>query len=175
MKESAVQKPVPNGKEHSVNAEAFLVSKTDTQGKITYCNEPFIKIVGASEQELLGKPHNIVRHPDMPRVIFKLLWDKVKNKEEIFAYVKNLSFDGGCYWVYANITASLDNNGQIVGYYSVRRKANIKALEVIKPLYEKLLSLEKNGGIEASFKYLTDLLREKGVSYEEFSNNLQRL
>ena len=170
-----MQKPVPNGKEHTVHADAFLVSKTDTHGKITYCNEPFIKIVGASEQELLGKPHSIVRHPDMPRIIFKLLWDKVKNKEEIFAYVKNLSFDGGCYWVYANVTASLDKNNIIIGYYSVRRKVNPKALEIIKPLYEKLLSLEKTGGIEASSQYLTDLLHEKGVSYEEFSNNLQRL
>lgn len=170
-----MQKPVPNGKEHSVNPDAFLVSKTDTQGKITYCNAPFITIVGASEQELLGKPHSIVRHPDMPRIIFKLLWDKVKQKEEIFAYVKNLSFDGGHYWVYANVTASLDQNGTIVGYYSVRRKANPKALDVIRPLYEKLLSLEKSGGMDASLKYLLEVLAQKGVSYEEFSNHLQRL
>lgn len=170
-----MQKPVPNGSEHTVNAEAFLVSKTDTHGKITYCNEPFIKIVCASEQDILGKPHSIVRHPDMPKFIFKLLWDKIKNKEEIFAYVKNLSFDGGSYWVYANVTASLDKNGMIIGYYSVRRKANPKALEIIKPLYEKLLSLEKTGGMEASAQYMNDLLKEKGVSYEEFSNSLQRL
>ena len=170
-----MQKPVPSGKEHNVNPDAFLVSKTDTHGKITYCNEPFVKIVGASEQELLGKPHSIVRHPDMPRVIFKLLWDKIKAKQEIFAYVKNLSFDGGHYWVYANVTASLDQTGAIVGYYSIRRKANPKALAIIEPLYQKLLSLEKNGGIDAASKYMDELLREKGVSYEEFSNNLQRL
>ena len=170
-----MQKPIPNNKEHSVNADAFLVSKTDTQGKITYCNEPFIKIVGASEQEILGKPHNIIRHPDMPRIVFKLLWDHVKNKEEIFAYVKNMSFDGGYYWVYANVTASTDQSGKIIGYYSVRRKANPKALEIIQPLYAKLLELEKNGGIEASQAYLTNLLNEKGVSYEELSNTLQRL
>ena len=170
-----MQKPIPSGKEHSVNADAFLVSKTDTHGKITYCNEPFIKIVGASEQDLLGKPHSIVRHPDMPKIIFKLLLDTVKRKEEIFAYVKNLSFDGGHYWVYANVTASLDKNGTIVGYYSVRRKANPKALQIIEPLYQKLVSLEKSGGIDASSKYLNDVLAEKGVSYEEFSNNLQRL
>lgn len=170
-----MQRPIPNNKEHSVSADAFLVSKTDTQGKITYCNEPFIKIVGTSEQEILGKPHNIIRHPDMPRVIFKLLWETVKKRDEIFAYVKNLSFDGGHYWVYANITASLDQSGKIVGYYSVRRKANPKALEIIIPLYEKLLNLENSGGIEASLAYLNTLLDEKGVSYEEFSSTLQRL
>ncbi|MDD3323541.1 MAG: PAS domain-containing protein [Sulfurospirillaceae bacterium] len=166
---------MPNGKEYIVSADAFLVSKTDTKGKITYCNEPFIKIAGAKEKDLLGQPHNIIRHPDMPRVIFKLLWDKIKNKEEIFAYVKNMSFDGGFYWVYANITASLDINNNIVGYYSVRRKPNPKALEIIKPLYQQLLSLEKSGGIEASEKHLNTLLKDKGVSYDEFSNNLQRL
>jgi len=170
-----MQKPIPNNKEYSVNADAFLVSKTDTHGKITYCNEPFIKIVGASEQEILGKPHNIIRHPDMPRIIFKFLWEHVKNKEEIFAYVKNLSFDGGYYWVYANVTASTDQTGNIIGYYSVRRKANPKALEIIIPLYAKLLELEKKGGIDASQAYLTDLLNQKGVSYEELSNTLQRL
>lgn len=170
-----MQQPVPNTKEHTVQADAFLVSKTDIHGKITYCNEPFIRIVGTSEQDLLGKPHNIIRHPDMPRIIFKLLWEKVQRQEEIFAYVKNMSFDGGYYWVYANITASLDDNGKVVGYYSVRRKANPKALEIIKPLYEKLLSLEKNGGIEASLSYLTTILNEKGVGYDEFSNALQRL
>ena len=170
-----MQKPVPNHKEHSVSADAFLVSKTDTHGKITYCNEPFIKIVGAKEQDILGKPHNIIRHPDMPRIIFKFLWDSVKNKEEIFAYVKNLSFDGGCYWVYANVTASTDQSGNIIGYYSVRRKANPKALEIIKPLYTTLLELEKTGGMDASQAYLTDLLNQKGVSYAELSNTLQRL
>jgi len=170
-----MNRPIPNQKEHAVSADAFLVSKTDTHGKITYCNEPFLKIVGASEQELLGKPHNIIRHPQMPRVIFKLLWEKIKNKEEIFAYVKNLSFDGGYYWVYANVTASSDATGQIVGYYSIRRKANPKALEIINPLYDKLLELEKTGSMDASLNYLTRVLEEKGMSYEEFSNTLQRL
>jgi len=111
----------------------------------------------------------------MPKTIFKLLWEEISNKREIFAYVKNVSKDGGFYWVYANVTASLDSRGNIIGYYSVRRKANPKALDIIVPLYEKLLSLEKSGGINASEKYLTEILEDKGVSYDEFSNNLQRL
>lgn len=170
-----MQKISPTTKEYEVKSDAFLVSKTDTKGKITYCNPPFIDIAGYSEKELLGKPHSIVRHPDMPRTIFKLLWEKIQRKEEIFAYVKNMSSDGGFYWVYANVTASLDKNGNIIGFYSVRRKPNPKALASIKPLYEKLVSIEKNSGIEASLKYLNEFLKEKGVSYEEFSNNLQRL
>lgn len=86
-------------KEFSVDENAFLVSKTDPKGRITYCNEPFLNIVGAKQGDLLGKPHNIIRHPDMPRVVFKMLWDRVQNKEEIFAFIKNKSFNGGFYWV----------------------------------------------------------------------------
>ncbi|MBE0491601.1 MAG: PAS domain-containing protein [Sulfurospirillum sp.] len=168
-------KPTPTNKEHEVRSDFFLVSKTDLKGRITYCNPPFMQIAGFSEKDLLTKPHNIVRHPDMPRVIFKLLWDKIQKKQEVFAYVKNLSSDGGFYWVYANVTASLDESGNIVGYYSVRRKANHKAIEIIKPLYEKLLSLERSGGMETSERFLNQTLQEKGVSYDEFANNLQRL
>ena len=162
-------------KEHIVDVDAFLVSKTDTKGRITYCNEPFLKIVGAKQNELLGKPHNIIRHPDMPRIVFKLLWEYVKSKREIFAYVKNKSFDGGYYWVFANITASLDANKNIVGYYSVRRKPNPKAIEIIEPIYKKLLELEKTGGMEASSKALIELLEQKHTTYDELVNNIQRL
>jgi PAS domain S-box-containing protein len=170
-----MNKPSPTNKEYVVKSDAFLVSKTDIKGNITYCNPPFMEIAGYKEEELLGKPHNIVRHPDMPKLIFKVLWDGIKHKNEIFAYVKNMSGDGGYYWVYANVTASLDTKGNIIGYYSVRRKPNPKALEIIIPLYKELLALEQTAGIEASSKYLNDLLNEKGVSYEELSNNLQRL
>ena len=135
----------------------------------------FLKIVGTKQAEVLGKPHNIIRHPDMPRAVFKLLWERIKNKEEIFAYVKNKSFDGGFYWVFANITTSLDVQNNPVGYYSVRRKPNPKAIEVIEPIYQKLLSVEKSGGMDASMKFLTDFLKEKNISYDEFVNNLQRL
>lgn len=162
-------------KERQVSSDAFLVSKTDTKGKITYCNMPFADIVGAKSSELIGKPHNIVRHPDMPRIIFKFLWEYIKNKQEIFAYVKNRSFDGSYYWVFANVTASIDEKGNIIGYYSVRRKPNPKALEIIIPLYQRLLNAEKSGGIDASGKLLTQILQEKNTSYDELMNNLQRL
>ena len=161
--------------ERQVSADAFLVSKTDTKGKITYCNIPFAQIVGAKGNELIGKPHNIVRHPDMPRVVFKILWEYVKNKKEVFAYVKNKSFDGSFYWVFANVTASLDQNGNIIGYYSVRRKPNPKALEIIIPLYRQLLEAEKSGSMEASSKLLDNILKEKNKIYDELMNDLQRL
>jgi len=153
--------------------EDFIVSKTDLKGNITYCNEIFIKFAKLSEKELLGKPHNIIRHPDMPKVVFKLLWERIKNREEIFAYVKNRSADGGYYWVYANVTASIDSSNNIIGYYSVRRKPNDSALVVIEDLYRTLVDRERSGGVEASLKYLNSLLESKGVSYDEFINSIQ--
>lgn len=168
-------KPIVNSQERQVSGDAFLVSKTDTKGKITYCNLPFADIVGAKSSELIGKPHNIVRHPDMPKVIFKLLWEYIKSKKEIFAYVKNRSFDGSFYWVFANVTASLDEKGNIIGFYSVRRKPNPKALEIIVPLYKRLLEVENKEGMTGSFRLLEEILKEQGVTYDEFMNKLQRM
>ncbi|MDL0088121.1 PAS domain-containing protein [Campylobacter gastrosuis] len=161
-------------KEYFVNDDDFLVSKTDTKGIITYCNEPFINIVGASQSELLGKPHNIIRHQDMPKVVFWLLWQRVQSKQEIFAYVKNRRFDGGFYWVFANVTASLDENGKIIGYYSVRRRPNKKAINFISPIYQILLNAENSGGLEASKRLLEQILKDKNISYDELIINLQR-
>ena len=167
-------KITPNGNEKKLSPNDFIISKTDTKGKITYCNRIFIDLAGYTEAELLSKPHSIVRHPDMPKLIFKLLWDRVKAKKEIFAYVKNLCKDGGHYWVYANVTASTDHSSKVVGYYSVRRKPSQKALDTIEPLYKELLAREKNGGMEASQRYMDEVLKEKGVSYDEFIVCLQK-
>jgi PAS domain S-box-containing protein len=151
----------------------FIVSKTDLSGNITYTNKIFMDMSEYSESELLGKPHNIIRHPNMPKAVFKLLWDMVKNGDEIFAYVINRTKNGNDYWVYANITPSKDENGKTIGYYSVRRKPNPNALKIIEPIYEKMLSAEKKSGVNASTKILTDLLFEKGVSYNELIISIQ--
>ncbi len=159
--------------QHIMKKDDFIVSKTDLKGNITYCNKIFIKFAGLSEKELLGKPHNIIRHLDMPKIVFKLLWERIKNKKEIFAYVKNRSADGGYYWVYANVTASVGANGNIIGYYSVRRKPQDSALVIIESLYKTLLEKESAGGVEASGKYLTELLETKDLTYDEFISSIQ--
>ncbi|NPA73574.1 MAG: PAS domain-containing protein [Epsilonproteobacteria bacterium] len=151
----------------------LLVSKTDLKGKITYCNKIFMKVAGYQEDELLGKPHNIVRHKDMPKIVFKLLWDRVKSGNEIFAFVKNRTKNGGYYWVYANVTPSIDDRGNIVGYYSVRRKVNEENLNLIEELYSSLIKKEKEGGMESSMQYLNNLLKTKGVTYDEFIASVQ--
>ena len=166
-------RPQPTSDRYDLKPNDFIVSKTDLKGKITYCNQIFMELAKYSEKELIGAPHNIIRHSDMPRIVFKLLWDRIQNKEEIFAFVKNLSKDGGYYWVYANVTASLDERGNIIGYYSVRRKPSEEGIKVTSDLYAKLLELERTGGMEASDRFLNDLLKEKGVSYDELIASLQ--
>lgn len=145
----------------------FIVSKTDLKGRITYVNKIFMEMAGYTEKELLGQPHSIIRHPDMPKAVFKLLWDMVQNGNEIFAFVNNKTKDGGNYWVFANVTPSFDAKGNLIGYYSVRRMPNPAALDVIKPLYTSMLNAERSGGVDAGTKVLTDLLKEKGVGYNE--------
>lgn len=169
----------PTQQERLMRDDEFIVSKADLKGRITYSNQVFAEFSGFTEAEFLGKQHNLVRHPDMPRCVFKLLWQHIESGQEIFAYVKNLCKDGSFYWVLANVTPSRDTQGKVVGYYSVRRKPNPKALAVIIPLYKQLLQTEQNAGakqaIEASLTQMHNLLQEKGVSYERFILDLQGL
>lgn len=161
----------PTGVERVMREDDFIVSMTDPKGRITYGNRIFIKFSGYSEKELLGSQHNIVRHPDMPRAVFKLLWNKIQAKEECFAYVKNMSKDGGFYWVFTNVTPTFDTAGNITGYFSVRRKPRLSGIEAVTPLYAAMLEAEEKAGpanaIEASTKLLMDVLKEKGMSYDE--------
>ena len=165
---------IPTQNEKVMEHGAFIVSKTDLKGRITYGNKTFIAMSGYSEEELLGAPHNILRHPDMPRCVFKLLWDRIQNGEEIFAFVKNLCKDGSFYWVFTNVTASYDEQGSIIGYYSVRRRPRREAIDTIAPIYAKLLDIERTSGMEGSLQFLTNFLEEKGVGYDELIVSLQQ-
>ena len=166
-------RPTPINHEVPFPDNEFIVSKTDLKGKITYGNALFIKLSGYTEEELLGAPHSILRHPDMPKAVFKLLWDTIQAGNEIFAYVKNLAKDGSYYWVEAQVTPSFDDNGTIIAYHSVRRKPSSKTINMIAQVYSQMLSIEAKSGVEASAKYLFDLLKQKGVSYDEFIFSLK--
>ena len=161
----------PTQRERVMREDDFIVSKTDLKGRITYCNRIFIEFSGYTESELLGAQHNIVRHPDMPRGVFKFLWDTIGQKNECFAYVKNMSRDGAFYWVFANITPDLDAQGNTIGYFSVRRKAKPSAIAVLSDVYKQMLAEEHRVGpkdaCEASIALLTGVLQQKGLSYEQ--------
>ncbi len=171
-----MNKVKPTDVEIVMREDDFIVSKTDLKGIITYTNRTFMEFAKYDESELIGVNHNIIRHPTMPRVIFKLLWDTVQSGNEINAYVKNISKDGSFYWVLANITPVSNTKGEPVGYYSVRRKPNKETLKIIESLYATLRHEEqkyemqnnKSEGIKASFTILENLLNEKGMSYDEF-------
>ncbi len=162
----------PRNEERKLREGDFIVSRTDPKGRITYANRIFMEIADYSESQLLGVQHNIIRHPDMPRAAFKLVWDRLQQGEEVFAYVKNLARDGAFYWVFANITADRDEQGRITGYYSVRRKPRESALAVIEPIYEEMLRIESRHSakdqMDHSTAFLMDVLNRQGKSYDEF-------
>ena len=136
----------------------FIVSKTDPQGYITYCNRIFVEMAGWSRFELIGANHNIIRHPHMPKIAFKVAWDLIQNKKEFFGFVKNLRKDGGFYWVFAYITPDLDLNGNIIGYTSFRKKPSRKGIEFMSEVYQKLVEAENSGGMSASYELLKEML-----------------
>jgi PAS domain S-box-containing protein len=163
---------VPTSVERIMREDDFIVSTTDKKGRITYGNRIFIEFSGYTESELLGSQHNIIRHPDMPRAVFQLLWDKISNREECFAYVKNLAKDGSFYWVFTNVTPTFDSSGNITGYFSVRRKPKPSGVKTASDLYRIMLEAERQAGaakaIAASSQILVDLLKDKALSYDEF-------
>ena len=160
---------IQKGEEICFDENLFIVCKTDLKGKITYGNDLFIEISGYSEKELIGAPHSILRHADMPRAVFKLLWDRIQSGNEVFAYVKNRAKSGKFYWVHAYVTPIVDSRkNQIIGYHSVRRSPSKKGVEIVEPLYRKMLDAEKIGGIQASAALLNTTLSQLKVSYDEF-------
>jgi PAS domain S-box-containing protein len=163
----------PTGVERTFGEDELIVSKTDPKGKITYVNDVFVRLADYSAKELVGAPHSIIRHPGMPRSVFKLLWDTIQAKHEIFAYVLNMSRNGDHYWVLAHVTPSLDAAGNIIGYHSNRRSPDRAKIAKIEPIYRELLELEqkpssRKDGMTTAFEWLSGVLKTKGVGYDEF-------
>lgn len=162
------------GKEVFFGDDEIIVSKTDLKGRITYANDAFLRIAGYSESEVLGRPHSLIRHPDMPRCVFKMLWDTIQSGGEIFAYVVNRTKAGDHYWVLAHVTPSRDGKGDVIGYHSNRRVPDRRVLEgTIQPLYRSLKEQEdsfanRKDGMNAAFAQISDLLQNKRIGYDEF-------
>lgn len=154
--------------------DEIIVSKTDAKGKITYVNDIFIRVSGYSEEQLLGQPHSIIRHPDMPRCIFEYLWQNIKAGEDVSAYVNNRTINGDNYWVFAFVSPSFDENNQITSYHSSRRCAKRETVKnIVAPLYKHLLTAEQSAptrkqGLKKSTKMLNDFIAKQGVSYNKF-------
>lgn len=141
----------------------IIVSKTDLKGRITYVNDVFERISGFTSEELLGQPHSIIRHPDMPRTIFRLFWEYLQRGEEVFAYVKNICKNGDYYWVLAHATPSFDRDGQVIGYHSNRRRPNAASVAEIEKLYAQLRRVESEHtnarqAADAGYRYLEETI-----------------
>lgn len=170
---SARQAGRPTGNERTFAADELIVSKTDPRGVITYANDVFLRISGYELDEVLGQPHNLIRHPDMPRAVFKLLWDTLAARQEVFAYIDNLAADGAHYWVLAHVTPSYGSHGELVGYHSNRRRPAASAIAQVQPLYRTLLAEERRhpnakAAVEASSRVLAEVLAERQQSYDDF-------
>ena len=163
----------PTGREVFFGDDEIIVSKTDTKGRITYANDVFLKVADYRASEVLGMPHNMIRHPEMPRCVFHLLWETIQRGDEILAYVVNLTKNGDHYWVLAHVTPTFDAAGKIIGFHSNRRTPDRSAVQAIRPIYARLCEIEshhasKKDGIAASTEELLALLANNGVSYGEF-------
>ena len=170
---SASTQITPTGIERTFGENEIIVSKTDLQGKITYANDVFVRVSGYDEHELLGAPHSLIRHPDMPRAVFKLLWDTLASGREIFAYVNNLARSGDYYWVLAHVTPSLDAQGRTIGYHSNRRVPDRRCLPIVNELYASLrhaarTQLDRREGLRTSSDLLTSALARTGKTYDEW-------
>lgn len=162
------------GVERTFKEDEIIVSKTDMKGRIVYTNQTFLTVADYTEKEMLGQPHSVIRHPDMPRCVFKLLWDTISQGKELFAYVMNRTKHGDHYWVLAHVTPTFEEDGKTLrGYHSSRRVPDRDALEKIKPLYAELLREEqrhpnKKDGMNAAYQLLIEKLADAGMEYDEF-------
>ncbi|MBI5767713.1 MAG: PAS domain-containing protein [Verrucomicrobia bacterium] len=163
----------PTGRERTFGDDELIVSKTDLRGAITYANDVFCRVSGYAEAELLGQPHNLIRHPDMPACVFQVLWDTLHAGQEIFAYVVNQARNGDHYWVFAHVTCSRDPAGNVVGYHSNRRVPYADALPKVQALYAELRAIERShpdrrAGMQAARAVLDERLQRLGISYSQF-------
>ncbi len=172
-----MKRPEPINEEIELKNNVYIESDTDLKGVITYVNDYFAEISRYEAEELIGKPHNIVRHPDMPKILFKLLWERISNGRNFIAAVKNLAKDGRYYWVFTDFEVLTDASGKPVGYKAVRKKISKHVTDFLDPLYKKLTALEQEGGMEASYAYLTEFLHAHGndITVDNMLEEIHRL
>ncbi len=136
-----MKRPQPVDKEYFFS-DGVIISETDLKGVITFANRKFCEISGYSKEELVGKPHNIVRHPDMPKAAFKELWETIVNGETWEGPIKNLRKDGRYYWVMSYVKPKLDENGKIIGYIAARKVPERNIVERYEKIYKEIRQSE---------------------------------
>jgi PAS domain S-box-containing protein len=167
-----IYRPIVIDEEIKFSKKKFIISKTDLKGKIIFTNKNFSEISGYTEAELVGEPHNILRHPDMPRAVFFLVWKTLLAGNSISGVVKNLAKDGRYYWVIVDFEAKKDSNENIIALTAFRRAAPQDVVDTVEELYATMVSIEKKHSMEKSLAYLDAFLEEHHVTYPEFIEEL---
>ncbi|MDO4781896.1 MAG: PAS domain-containing protein [Capnocytophaga felis] len=163
------KKPLPIDREVVWDKSKIIVSETDIYGRIVEVNDAFCDVSGYSIVEMIGQPHSLVRHPDMPQLIFKMLWDNLKNENNFVGVIKNLAKSGEYYWVITDFIIQKDILGNVTNYIARRKSVSRDIVDNrIAPLYETLLKLEKIGGMELSGRFLKNYLDKEGKDYIGF-------
>lgn len=166
--------PNLTGHERTFDPSDIIVTKTDLKGRITYANRVFLNISQLELGGTLEQPHSLIRHPNMPRTVFKLLWERIEAGKEIFAYVVNRAMNGDHYWVFAHVTPSFSESGQVNGYHSNRRVPDRRVInDTIRPLYDELCAIEQRSGgrkdgLQGAYDALHEKLKNRGLDYDRF-------
>ena len=158
--------------ERHLNCDDLIISKTDKEGVIKYVNTTMLRITDSKTEDLIGKNHNISRHPDMPKVVFKMMWDTLEKGKDFHGYVKNLTRDGSFYWTYAFITPDFSKNGTLDGYHSERRAPNPKAIIEIACMYQQLRAKENLIGLDETIDWFQSEVLQ-GKPYSAYIHRLQ--
>lgn len=167
-------RPFPIEKEMKINTRSLMVTKTNIRGDIIYINDNFSSIVGYRQEEIIGTPHDALRHPDMPEVIFLLIIKAINRGEKIQAIVKNLAKSGEYYWATTDFEPQLEINGEISSFFAFREAIPEANITELINLYKKLIIIERKGGLEASIRYLNNYLYEHQLNYKEFMEIMSR-
>ena len=157
--------------ELEMNEYDLIVSMTDPKGIITYVNDIFCKFAEYDYAEVMGQPHNMIRHPEMPRAVFQLLWDRMRAGKPLFAFVKNKTKNDNYYWVKAFVYPIMES-GQLKNIVSYRKKIPATAKTVIESVYRDLISYEGSHTPQESLAHLENMLAEKGFTYDEMIDQL---
>ncbi len=168
-----------DNQEVRLQPDDLIITKTDQKGIITYANRKFMQVSNYAESALLGQAHNLIRHPDMPRGVFRLMWKTLMQGKEFFGILKNYTADGGFYWVFANVTPDYGIDGSTKGYYSVRRMPTRHAIDTMTRIYAEMRAVEQSAGKAAapdtSLAWLQDYLdKAHAGSYENFVLGLNK-
>lgn len=154
--------------------QQVIVSRTDTEGNIVYCNPTFLEVNNFKSSEIIHQPHSIVRHPDMPKTIFRVIWSIIEQGMPIQAVIKNQTNQGEYYWTLITIKPQKDRDNKVISYVSYGKQAPDAVIKKIEALYHILSEIEHELDVESALEYLESHLQEEGMNYAQYMKHLTK-